>query len=269
MKLHTARLGPLLAGAASVVFAADCDEFLRRGQQAFEAHNFAAAAAEFERASTSCANRAPILLSLGQVQYLLGRLADAEASLKAAVRTDPLYVPALYALGRVYFQQNRPTEAAEQFTKVVELDPKHYRAWDNLGVCYDVMQKDTDALKAFFRALDLVMKDHPEYDVAHANLVDFFVRREQHEKAFQLAAEAAQRNPASARNVFLTGKALTKLDKHEFSLRWLEQAVKLDPNYSEAWYLLAQTCRRTGKNDRAAEALARFREVSKEPQQRP
>jgi len=44
-----------------------------------------------------------------------------------------------------------------------------------------------------------VQKDHPTYDWAHANLADFFLRRDQNEKAFQLAAEAAARNPASAR----------------------------------------------------------------------
>jgi tetratricopeptide (TPR) repeat protein len=262
------RLRPLLAGAASLVWAGECEESLRRGQAAFDAHSFAAAAAEFERATTLCTNRVPVLVSLGQVQYLLGKLTEAEASLKSAVRIEPHHVPALYALGRVYYQQNRLSEAVEQLTTVVQLEPKHYRAWDNLGVCFDGLQRDADALKAFFKALDLVMKDHPGYDVAHADLADFFLRREQYEKAFQLAAEAAHRNPLSARNAFLTGKALTRLGKEEISLRWLEQAVKLDPNYSEAWYLLAQTCRKTGKSDRAAEALARFRELSKEPQRR-
>ena len=262
------QMGPLLAGAASFMWASDCDEFVRRGQQAFEARNFAAAAAEFERGSSACPQPVPVLVSLGQVQYLLGRVSEAEASFKSALRIDPHHIPALYALGRLFFQQNRANDAVQQFTRVVELDPKHYRAWDNLGVCYDVLQRDAEALKAFFKALDLVMKNHPDYDVAHANLADFFLRREQHEKAFQLAAEAAQRNPQSARNAFLTGKALTKLDKPEFSLRWLEQAVRLDPEYSEAWYLLAQTCRKTGRTERAATALARFRELSQQPQRR-
>jgi tetratricopeptide (TPR) repeat protein len=259
-------LRPLLAGAASVVWAGECEELLRRGQNAFDARSFPAAAADFDRASAVCADRVPILISLAQVQYLLGRIREAEASLKSALRIQPQDVPALYALGRMYYHQNRYAEAVEHFTNVVTIDPKHYRAWDNLGVAYDVMGRDADALKAFFRALDLVKKDHPDYDVAYANLADFFLRREQHEKAFQLAAEAAHRNPRSARNAFLTGKALARLEKHDISLRWLEQAVKLDPEYSEAWYLLAQACRRTGRHERATEALARVRELKERPQ---
>lgn len=77
-------------------------------------------------------------------------------------------------------------------------------------MCHDSLSQDTDALRSFFKALDLVIKDHPNYDWAHANLADFFLRRNEHEKAFQLAAEAAKRNPASARNCFLTAKALVR-----------------------------------------------------------
>ena len=105
-------------------------------------------------------------------------------------------------------------------------------------------------------------KDHPEYDWAHANLADFFLRRNEPEKAFQLAAEAAKRNPGSARNCFLTAKALVRLDKHELSLRWLERAVEFDPHYAEALYLLGQTYRKLGREADAAQTLARFKEAS-------
>jgi len=108
-----------------------------------------------------------------------------------------------------------------------------------------------------------VQKDHPSYDWAHANLADFFLRRDQNEKAFQLASEAAKRNPEAPRNFFLTGKALVRLEKHERSLRWLERAVTLDPQFADALYLLAQTYRKLGRQDDAAKTLERFKEVSK------
>ena len=108
------------------------------------------------------------------------------------------------------------------------------------------------------------MKDgHPEYDWAHANLADFFLRRNEYEKAFQLATEAAQRNPGSARNCFLTGKALVRLDKHDLSVRWLERAVEIDPDYTEALYVLGQTYRKLGREADARRLLARFAEASK------
>src|SRR5207249_1171437 len=128
-------------------------------------------------------------------------------SFLAALALDPRDQDALYAVGRLYSMQKRFPEAVEKLEAVTRLDPTHYKAWDNLGVCYDALNRDADALRAFFKALDLVQKSHPKYDWAHANLADFFLRRNENEKAFQLAAEAAARNPDSARNCFLTGKA--------------------------------------------------------------
>jgi tetratricopeptide (TPR) repeat protein len=154
------------------------------------------------------------------------------------------------------------------YRKAVELDSKHFRAWDNLGLTYDALNQDAEALKSFFKSLDLVMKDQPAYDWAHANLADFFLRRNEYEKAFQLAAEAAKRNPQSARNCFLTGKALSKLEKHEFALRWLKRAVEMDNTYPEAFYLLAQTYRKVGQTEESAKALARFKELNSNPRTR-
>ena len=257
--LSIATLGALLAQLG----AEECSTALARARFVYESGNYASAVVEFERALSSCADRSPILLALAQAQllarqiepciatlkqlldadpnhvaarkllgdalYFAGREIDAEESLKAALAIDPKHEPSLYALGRIYYQQNRFPEAEIQFRKVLEIDPRNYRAHDNLALVYDALFRDADALRHFTKALELVHKDHPDYDWAHANLADFFLRRNNYEKAFQFAAEAAKRNPNSARNFLLTGKALVKLNKEDLSLRWLEQAIKLDP----------------------------------------
>lgn len=207
-------------------------------------------------------------VSLGQIYYLLGEESEAERSFRAALALDAKNADTLYALGRLYSMQNRFPEAVERLEAAVRIDPKHYKAWDSLGVCYDALNRDSDALRSFFQALDIVRKEHLTYDWTHADLADFFLRRDQNEKAFQLAAEAAARNPDSARNCYLTGKALVRLEKHELSLRWLERAVQLDGQFADALYLLAQTYRKLGRQEEAARALERFKEVSKTPPRR-
>ena len=222
------------------------------------------AAAELESARPNCpAERVRIDVALGQTRYLLGEEAEAEKSFQAALAVEPKNEDALYALGRLYAMQNRYPEAVERLQAAVAVNPKNYKAWDNLGVSYDALNQDADALRCFFKALDLVQKDHPTYDWAHANLADFFLRRDQNEKAFQLAAEAAKRNPNAPRNFFLTGKALVRLEKHDLSLRWLERAVALDPQFADALYLLAQAYRKLGRTEEAAKTLERFKEASK------
>ncbi len=277
----------------------ECREIVERGRQAYESGQFQISAAEFERALDVCPQRVQALLSLGKAQlmagrvdasieslrqitkldpnnieaykvlgdalYLAGKEAEAEQSLKAGLALDPTFEPALYALGRIYYQQNRFPEAVRQFQQVIEQDPKNYRAHDNLGLCYDALYRDSDALRHFLTALELVYKDHPEYDWAHANLADFFLKRNEYEKAFQMAAEAARRNPNSARNFFLTGKALANLKKDKLSVRWLKRATELDPQYREAHYLLARAYQKLGNKEDAEREFTKVRELAAKP----
>jgi tetratricopeptide (TPR) repeat protein len=201
----------------------------------------------------------------GDVLYFLGREPEAEKSLASALEVDPKHVPSRYALARIHYQQSRFAEAADGFRKIIGQDPGYYRAHDNLALCYAALHQDSDALKHFLKALDLVHKAHPEYDTVYANAANFFLERQQYQKAFQLAAEAAKRNPSSARNFFLTGKALVKLEKDETSVRWFKQAALLDPVYTEPLYWLAQVYRRLGKTEDADRELQKFKELSKRP----
>jgi tetratricopeptide (TPR) repeat protein len=280
----------------------ECPSALERGRRAYEARRFEDAAVQFDRALQVCSEPNRVLLPLAQAQlmaqnlkaslgsvhdflkvepnnvnalklkgdllYLLGREAEAEQSLQSALQIRPDHEASLYALGRIYYQQNRIPDAQKLFRNIIDRDAKNYRAHDNLALCYAALQKDSDAVRHFLKALDLVNKDHTEYDVVYANFANFLLDRGHYEKAFQLAAEAAQRNPGSARNFFLTGKALVKLDKPELSVRWFTEAVQLDPAYPEPRYWLAQVYRKLGKAEEANRELDRFRELSQAPRQR-
>lgn len=259
----------LLAGALAWQAAPGaCEARLTQAKAAFEDRRFTEAIEHFRGALAVCPQRSAVLVPLAQVEYLTGDEHAAEAHLLEAIRLNPDKPQARYALGRIYYQQNRFPAAIAQLQRVIELEPANYRAHNALALCYDAVRRDNDALRHFFRALDLVHKDHPGYDTVYADFAEFFLRRDQFEKAFQLAAEAAQRNPASARNFFLTGKALAKLDKHELSLRWFEEAVRLDSSYAEAWYSLAQAYRRMGREEEARRAFAGFENARRNPRAR-
>ncbi|MGH9630663.1 MAG: tetratricopeptide repeat protein [Bryobacteraceae bacterium] len=275
----------------------ECPSALDHARKAYESHQYKIAAEEFSRARKLCPQPNRILLPLAQAQlmdqqleasaltleqlieaeprntdalklrgdvlYLLGREAEAEQVLRSALEIDPGHQASQYALGRIYYQQSRVTEAAGLFRSLIEKDPKDHRAHDNLALCYAALHKDSDALRHFLTALKLVHKDHPEYDVAYADAAHFFLDRGEHEKAFQLAAEAAERNPSSARNFFLAGKALVKLDKAGLSVRWLKQAADLDPTYAAPRYFLAQVYRRLGRAEEAVRELETFEKLKK------
>ena len=295
-------MGPAILHLAALFFVDECSPTLHRAQVAYDARQFEAAAAEFEKALESCSASSAILHSLAQSQlmlghfddtvatlnrllaieprnvdamklrgdalYLLGKDQEAEESLTAALRIQPDHRNALYALGRIYYQQHRYVESAKQFERIISQDARDYRAHDNLALAYEALNEDKKAVLHYLKALDLVYKDHPEYDWAYSNFANFMLRRGEYDKAFQLALEASKRNPNSSRNLFLTGKALQKLGKLEQSVRWLQQSIKVDPTYPEPRYVLAQVYRKLGLADKATGELTLFRELSKNPRSR-
>jgi tetratricopeptide (TPR) repeat protein len=98
--------------------------------------------------------------------------------------------------------------------------------------------------------------------VVYANFADLLIKLGNHQRAFDLAAEAAERNPQEPRNFFLAGKALVQLGRGDVSVRWFEQAIALNPDYPEPHYVLAQVYRRLGRDGDAAQALKAFQAAS-------
>lgn len=273
----------------------ECQEQIGRGRDRYERRAYAEAASIFEAAVTRCGGTEPLLLALAQAQllaqqvepsletlerllalnqrsvkalkvkgralYLAARDADAERTLKAAIALAPADDEIAYDLGRIYYQQKRHADAAAQFRRAIALNPRSHMAYDNLALATEALGDIPQALRHYLEAIELVHTDHPHYDVVYANLADLLLELGEYQKAFDLAAEAAERNPDDARNLFLTGKALVKLERHEVSVRWLERAVALDPSYPEPRYLLARTYRRLGRVADADRELKAFQQA--------
>ena len=73
----------------------------------------------------------------------------------------------------------------------------------------------------------------------------------------------------SARSFYLGAKALNQLGKTELSLNWLQRAAALNSTSSETWYLLGIVYRKLQQNDKAEEAIGKFRELlAREPVRR-
>jgi tetratricopeptide (TPR) repeat protein len=202
----------------------------------------------------------PAALKLkGNIEYLLGKTDDAVNVFIFLLDHYPQDADGAYMLGRIYYQEGRIDYAMGQFQRVLKIDPKSYKAYDNLGLCYQASGDAGLAIRNFLTAIKLVEKDHPDYDWAYANLASLLIDEGDAEKAYDAAAKAANRNPNSARNLYLGGKALWKLGKTDLCLNWLQRAAALDPKYPEPFYLLARVYSQLGQEDHAKAALDKFR----------
>jgi len=270
----------------------DCQQAQRLARKAYDERRYDQAAAHFTDAVTACGPSAPLLLALGQAQllaqrpadtlksldrirsdspeyvpslkvkakalYLLARDADAEDTLKRASARAPNDAEIPYSLGRIYYQQSRHAEAAEMFRRATAIDARDYKSWDNLGLASEALGDVAQAQQHYLKAISLVYKDHPEYDVVYANFADLLIKQGNFQRAFDLAAEAAQRNPGEPRNFFLAGKALVQAGRTDLSIRWFEQAIRLDSDYPEPHYLLSQAFRKLGRVADADRELKSF-----------
>jgi tetratricopeptide (TPR) repeat protein len=200
----------------------------------------------------------PALKVKAKALYFLARDPEAEDTLKRAAARAPDDAEIPYSLGRMYYQQGRHAEAAESFRRATALDARDYKAWDNLGLASEALGDVAQAQQHYLKAISLVYKDHPEYDVVYANFADLLIKLGTFQRAFDLASEAAHRNPNEPRNFFLGGKALLQAGRSDLSLRWFEQAIKLNPDYPEPQYLLSLAYRKLGRIEDADRMLTSF-----------
>jgi tetratricopeptide (TPR) repeat protein len=292
-----ALLALLAAGPqAAPVTAEECSRTIEAGRQAYETRDYSEATVRFTRALAACGPSDALLLALAQAQilgrdvrggldtlervlardpkhvaalkvkakalYLSAKDSDAEEALRTAAALAPADPEIPYDLGRLYYHQQRFQHAAGSFRRAIALDPTAYKAWDNLGLASEALGDVPQARRYYLQAIALVHKNHPHYDVVYANFAELLIKAGEYQTAFDLAAEAAERNPRDARNFFLTGKALVQMERHEIAVRWLEQAIALDPDYPAPRYLVAQAYRRLGRADQANEALKAFAAAS-------
>lgn len=197
----------------------------------------------------------------GNVEYLTGHPDKALQTFMALLDQQPEDEEGAYMLGRIYYQEGRMEQASGQFQRVLRINPKSYKAFDNLALCYEALGNDELATRYFLAAIKQAEDSGADYDWAYANLANLLLDKGDAGKAFVAASKAADRNPYSARNFYLGGKALAQLGKNELSVNWLERSAALDPRYPEPLYLLWKEYARLGQQARATAALEKFREV--------
>jgi hypothetical protein len=98
---------------------------------------------------------------LGVTLKELGRLEEAEASLRLAIALKPNYVPAHYNLGNTLQVLGRLEEAEASYKKSIELKPDYAEAHGNLGITLNAMGLKESALQHFERNLHLGRGTNP------------------------------------------------------------------------------------------------------------
>jgi Flp pilus assembly protein TadD len=98
-------------------------EAMEAGARRYRAQAFAAAAAEYRRASR-IRETGDALAALGRALYDAGRTAEAGIELRRAVRVDPGSAAAWLALGEVHLARGEAAEARAAYERYLEIEPR-------------------------------------------------------------------------------------------------------------------------------------------------
>lgn len=243
----------------------DVETFYLRGLIAFQQGNLAQAT-EF---NTQCLKLNPKYSAahklLALTAYLQRQFEPFEQHIRTAARLDPLDPDPHYHLGRYYFEDKRYEAALREFKTVFQLAPNHYKARYYAGLVYEGQSEMALAKQEMQAAIRLVEQLKVPYAWPFADLGRLLVNEGEYERGLGWLYRAVRNDPASPYAHFNYAKALFRQGTTFEVKAELEVALKLDPNYSEAWYLLGRYYKKAGQEQLAKETFAKFEESKKNP----
>jgi len=158
-----------------------------------------------------------------------GRLDDAYAWAREAVRADPWFLAAQNTLGVVYLRRGALAQAGAAFEHVLAADPKHTRALANQAEVASRSGRDDEAARLRARLAQL----EPEPPLHFFNLGMAAMQREDFSAARDLFAKEVARGDATADVHFWLGVAHYRLGDVDRAAREMSRAAEASASRSE------------------------------------
>jgi superkiller protein 3 len=202
---------------------------------------------------------------LAMSEYLLRRFDKFETHIREAARLDPLDPDPHYHLGRYYFEDKRYDQALAAFKQTFQLQPDHFKARYYAGLIYEGRNEIEPAKQELQAAIQVIDKLKIRYAWPYADLGRLLVNEDDYDRGIGWLYRAVRNDPASPYARYHYAKALFRKGASFEVKQELMEAIKLDPGYSDAYYLLARYYQKTGEEQLAKETFAKFEEIKKNP----
>ncbi len=209
--------------------------------------------------------RAEVYKLLAICEYLQQQYDKFELHINAAAKQNPLDAEPYYHLGRYYFENKRYEEALTRFTVVFKLQPDHYKAHYYAGLVYEGQNELAQAKQAYQTCISIIERLKVRYAWPYAELGKLLTNGDDYERGIGWLYRAVRNDPESPYAHYGYAKALFRKEASPEVKAELLTALKLDPGYGDALYLLARFYQKTGAVELAKETFTRFEEVKKNP----
>lgn len=216
---------------------------------------FALLAAGYANEAIPHLEKVQALDALGVAQLKMGRLAEATASLQAALAKRPGDVDLMYYLGRASGLLSRQT-----FEQLRVTDPESARAHQILGETYAVLHNTAGAEQEYREALRL----RPATPGVHLELGELYSAESQWDKAEKEFRAEANLQPGDAEAAFRLGNSLLQQGKVKEARRELERAGGLAPGMADVLYALGKAASLDGDKVAAEKAWLAVLDIEKD-----
>ncbi|WP_022932042.1 tetratricopeptide repeat protein [Treponema bryantii] len=151
------------------------------------------------------------------------------------------------------------TEAIACFKRAIVIDKENYLLWYNLGVTY----RDAGDLCEAENALETAFRMAPEKEDVAETFATICLMQKKLSKVQQICMDSLDLNPLNPHMWNLLGVSDFQSENYEEASSYFEQAVSINPYYTDAIYNLRDTYSVLGNKKGEAACDARLKEIEK------
>jgi tetratricopeptide (TPR) repeat protein len=243
----------------------ETEAFFLRAMVAFQSGRLSEASELAEACLKRGSRRGDVLKLFALSEYLQRRFEAFETHIREAAKLDPLDPDPHYHLGRYYFEDKRYEEALGAFRKAFELQPDHFKSRYYAGLVHEG-QNDIEAAKREMQAaIGVIDRLKIRYAWPYADLGRMLINENDYDRGVGWLYRAIRNDPESPYARYHYAKSLFRNGATFEVKQELMEAIKLDPGYGDAYYLLARYYQKTGQRQLAKDTFTKFEEIKKNP----
>jgi protein O-mannosyl-transferase len=217
------------------------------GVACFDRGRVAEAEARYREALRLDPQNAEAHHSLANTLFHEGSTAEAVRHFKAALAARPAQASIHYDYGTVLFQSDETMEAIAQYEEALRLQPDYAEAHDNLGVAWAKLGRGPEAIAEFLTALRL----DPGLLRAHVNLAGALAGESRFPEAAAEYEAALRIDPGFVAAHFYLGNVLCQEGRFAEAIPNYEAALRANPDNADAHHNLGVALAEVGRNEEA------------------
>jgi len=199
-------------------------------------------------------------IRMAESYYAAGKVNEALAILEKAAASQPGNAALRNYYGQLSFLAGRNAVAEASFLKALELDPHLTDARNNLGALYDATGRKDLAEKEFLKVLADFTYASPEK--AHLNLGILYLSQGRQDEAIDHLRKAVEINPKFWRGHFELASLLDKSGRYDEAAREYEVAAPDYKGNGEYHYRIGLAYMKLDQPGKAREHFVRCQELS-------